>query len=193
MNKKIYIIIGVVLLVALLSFGAFMIGRQTSKSSVSNTPTPTETQTPLLTTPEISPTETATPSPTLKPTSTPKPTLTPSATPTITPTPTPAVINIETTVSPAGTTTTCSQQTFTFTGKIYTNAATTVKYMWLRSDNANSAEQTLTFTSAGMQSVTDTWSMSRSSGTHYSGWERVKIISPNETLGNQAEFTLACP
>lgn len=191
-NKKILIIAGGVLALLLVIGGAFYLGRQTTPTpeptlvSPRATPEPTE---------ELSPTPSETPTPTGKPTptATVKPTSSPTNTPTPTPTPAPSVVNIETSVSPSGMTTTCSAQTFTFTAKIYTNAATTVKYTWLRSDNASGAEQSITFTGAGMQSVTNTWTMTQSSGTHYNGWQRIKVISPNDALSNQAEFTLACP
>jgi hypothetical protein len=189
-NKKWMIIAGAVLLLILVGSGAFFLGRTTVEEPEITRVSPRATLSPeeMITPTEI---ETPTPSPTLKPspsvTPTPKPTTTP------TPTPTPAVVNIETSVSPSGTTHSCSEQTFTFTAKIYVNAATNVAYTWLRSDNATSPTVFLNFTGAGMQTVTTTWKMTEENGEHYSGWQRVKVTSPNDALGNQAEFTLACP
>ena len=174
---------------------AFYFGRQTSTPAEPTLVSPRATPEPTLE--ESTPTPTDTPTPTSKPTptATVKPTSAPTSTPTPTPTPAPSVVNIETSVTPSGTTTTCNQQTFTFTAKIYVNAATTVKYTWLKSNNESSAEQSIIFTGAGMQSVTDSppWTMTQASGTHYNGWARIKVTSPNSALSNQAEFTLACP
>lgn len=191
-NKKIFIIAGSVIALLLVIGGAFYLGRQTTPIpeptlvSPRATPEPTE---------ELSPTPSETPTPTTKPTPTAtiKPTSAPTNTPTPTPTLAPSVVNIETSVSPSGTTHSCEDQTFTFTAKIYTNAATTVKYTWLRSDNASSAEQSITFTGAGMQPVTTTWLLGANGNGTRTGWERIKVTSPNDALSNQAEFTLICP
>lgn len=184
-------IAGGVILLLLIVGGAFYFGRKTSEPTeqtqvsprATEEPTPTETGTP---------TPTETPTPTVKPTATPtiKPTAAPSATPT--PTLAPSVVNIETSVSPSSANT-CSDQTFTFTAKIYTNAAMTVKYTWVRSDNATSAEQSITFTGAGMQPVTTTWLLGANGAGTRTGWQRIKVTSPNDALSNQADFTLTCP
>lgn len=190
-DKKIILIgAGVLVLGGAIAVGVF-IGKQQKPQTAM--PQPTAQVTPGTTITGIpTPTDTPIPTTTTKPTPTPKPTTTPTQTPTPTPTPTPGVINIEDSVSP--TTSSACSQVFTFTGKIFTNAATTVTYKWNRSDGAGAMTQTLTFTSASMQTVTDTWSLGpEASGTHVNGWERIEILTPNSTLGNQAEFTLSCP
>lgn len=43
------------------------------------------------------------------------------------------------------------------------------------------------------QTVSYEWEIpAQESGAHQSGWARIKVTSPNDTLGNQTEFTLAC-
>ena len=191
-RKKIIYIVAGIIAILLIAFVAFMFGKNQSGTNVPAEITPTPTIETL-----VSPTLDVTASPSVTPTksvtSTPtkKPTATPSVTPTPSPTPTPGVVNIEASVSPK-TSSSCTQK-FTFTAKIYTNAAATVKYKWLRSDNATSAEQTLTYTEAGMQTVTTEWTLGQASGSTYNGWERIEITSPGSALGNKAEYTLSCP
>ena len=191
-HKKILMIVGGVVSLLLIVGGAFYFGRKTSTPPEPTLVSPRATPEPTVE--ESTPTPTDTPTPTGKPTPTAtiKPTSAPTNTPTPTPTLAPSVVNIETSVSPNNANT-CSDQTFTFTAKIYTNAATTVKYTWLRSDNASSAEQSITFTGAGMQPVTTTWLLGANGSGTRTGWQRIKVTSPNDALSNQAEFTLTCP
>ena len=180
-----------VLVVGLIIGGIFFaVGlRRNAAPAATPTPTPSAIATPSLIVTET-PASTPTKAPT--PTMTKKPTPTQSNTPVPTPTPTPGVINIETSVTPT-TSTLCTQQ-FTFTAKIYTNGAMTVKYKWLRSDVSSPSEQTLTYTGAGMQTVTTEWTRGPiDSGTSVTGWERIEITSPGSALSNKAEFTLTCP
>lgn len=193
-NKQLILIGAGVLAIFLLIGGIFFaIGLKNSGASADPEPTPfptasvTETPTPFVTpAPTVTPTKAAAPTPTKKPV----PTAT--ITPTPSPTPTPGVVNIEASVSPT-TSNTCTQK-YTFSAKIYTNGATTVKYKWLRSDNAIAPEQSITYTEAGMQTVTTEWTRGPiTSGTNEGGWMRIEILSPGTGLGNKAEFTLSCP
>lgn len=179
-TKQIILIAVGVLAIGLILGGAFFVGRQSTKEE----PIPTPTQSPTAT-----PTSDVTPSPSLTPTK--APTSTPTNTPLPTPTTTPGVINIETSVSPTSSNT-CNQA-FEFKAKIYTNAAMTVKYKWLRSDNATAAEQTLTYDASGMKEVTTSWTLGQTSGNTYNGWQRIEITSPGSALSNKAEFSLSCP
>jgi len=191
-RKKIIYIIAGIIAILLITFGAFMFGKKQSGTGTAAETTPTPTiETSRMPTLDISASPSITPTKSVTTTPTKKPTATPSITPTPSPTPTPGVINIEASVSPT-TSSSCTQK-FTFTAKIYTNAAATVKYKWLRSDNASSAEQTLTYTEAGMQTVTTEWTLGQASGATYNGWERIEITSPGSALGNKAEYTLSCP
>ena len=80
---------------------------------------------------------------------------------------------------------------FTFSAKIYTNGAGTVTYYWVRSDGSKSAEQTLTYTAAGGQTVTDTWNIG-SPGAVINGWNKVYIDVPNHQNFSPITFSLFC-
>ena len=195
MTNKQLILIGAGVLALFLIIGGifFAIGLKSDSKSAEPTPSPsptasvTESPTPFITeAPTMTPTKAATPTPTKKPV----PTAT--ITPTPSPTPTPGVVNIEASVSP--TTSNACTQKYTFSAKIHTNGAATVKYKWLRSDNAIAPEQSITYTEAGVQNVTTEWTRGPvTSGTTEGGWMRIEILSPGTGLGNKAEFTLSCP
>jgi hypothetical protein len=155
------------------------------RTLIGATPTPTNTPTG---TPTLTPTNT----PTNTPTATNTPTPTNTATPTNTPTPTPvpgivtsAILNV-TPVTYSG----ACPATFVFTGTITMNGPGTVTYRWERSDGVNKPMQTLTFTSAGSQIVTDQWTGVVSAVR--SGWQRIHVNTPNELFSNQATFTNNC-
>lgn len=81
---------------------------------------------------------------------------------------------------------------FDFTANVTVNAAGSVTYKWVRSDGASGSSQTMTFGGAGSAVVApDDWTLG-GSGTTYSGWEKVQILTPNSTESNQATFNLAC-
>jgi len=153
------------------------------------TPTPSPTSTPTLTpTPTATATNTATPTPTATPTLTPTSTATPTLTPTATPSPgivTSAILNVAP-VTYAG----ACPATFYFTGTITMNGPGTVVYRWERSDGTTKPSQSLIFTVAGSQIVTDVWQGITT--TLRSGWQRIHIGSPNEVFSNQATFTNNC-
>lgn len=123
------------------------------------------------------------------------PTPTPTPTPVATSTPTPvpsapfAVTNVTVSVDQTQFTGKCPVR-FTFTGQITTNGAGTVDFQWERSDGATIAPQTLSFGSAGTQTVTATWDIS--SGVHTNLWMRIQILSPNSMTSNQATFSVTC-
>lgn len=77
---------------------------------------------------------------------------------------------------------------FTFSAIITVNGPGTVTYVWDRSDGSPGPVQSAAFASAGSQMVTDAWYL----GGTYSGWERVRILTPNSTMSNEAVFTLNC-
>jgi len=76
--------------------------------------------------------------------------------------------------------------TIKFYGKIQADAAGIVKYVWSRSDGTSGPVQIVTFTGPGVQYVSDFWTVP------FSGWERIKILSPNELSSNEADFTVTC-
>jgi len=75
--------------------------------------------------------------------------------------------------------------------QITTSKAGTVTYHWTRSDGSSSSTNTLTFGSAGTQSVNYDWALGHTwSGT--SSWVGIYIDNPNhQDFGNQP-FTIAC-
>jgi hypothetical protein len=77
---------------------------------------------------------------------------------------------------------------FNFYATITANGPCTVTYKWERSDGAIAPTYSITFAAAGSQTVTTTWQI----GIDYSGWQRVRILTPNPTLSNQASFSLNC-
>ncbi len=80
-------------------------------------------------------------------------------------------------------------KTFNFTGTITTNGPGTVTYRWERSDGAINPMQSATFSAAGSQTVTGTsWEMAKT----FTCWERLHVLTPNDSLSNQASFTLIC-
>ncbi len=190
--------LGIILVFLAVIGGAYWFGssrRTNVPAPAAATPTPAATPDMSGSTPDLSPTDTIAPSPTTKllPTWTPAPSPTSTPAPSATPTTAPGVVNIETSVSPSGTVHSCSATTFNFSAKIYTNAATTITYTWVRSDGATGSSQTLTFSGAGMQTVTTSWTLTRTSGTQFTGWERIHVTAPNDALSNTGDFTLACP
>ena len=178
MNKLLLPLFIILLLV--IGAGAFFIGSQKARQ------TPTPSPTPLM-----SPEATAEPSPTGSPTATPKATKTPTPTPTATPF---QALGVTAAVAPTSSVA-CSptQTTFNFSATITTNATGTVTYKWERSDGAIASEKTEVFSEAGSKTVSTTWTITRTSGQTYNGWQRVKILFPNSITSNEANFTVSCP
>ena len=71
---------------------------------------------------------------------------------------------------------------------ITVNGAGTVTYRWEDSEGGYKSTENVYFSSAGSQSVNTTWPIGLS-GTF---WVRLHVLTPNETLSNQASFTLTC-
>lgn len=103
------------------------------------------------------------------------------------PPPTFAVMSVSANVSPPTFIGACPHL-FTFSAIITVNGPGTVTYKWERSDGASAPVQSLTFVAAGSQVVTETWDL----GAVGSKWERVRILTPNSTVSNDAVFTLTC-
>ncbi|MBP7133881.1 hypothetical protein KBA73_01565, partial [Patescibacteria group bacterium] len=100
------------------------------------------------------------------------------------PQPTFQVTNVTAAVS-SGYDTCYLPMSYAFTGTITTNGAGTVTYTWERSDGAQSPQQTLSFSGAGSQTVTNSWELSAT----YSGWQRLRILGPNDMTSNQASIS----
>jgi hypothetical protein len=83
--------------------------------------------------------------------------------------------------------------TIKFNSKIQANGAGRVKYTWLRNDGATAPVEYVDFTEAGIKYVSTTWTLGDAIVLpSYSGWQQIKILSPNEMISNQATFKLTC-
>jgi hypothetical protein len=78
--------------------------------------------------------------------------------------------------------------TVDFRGSITMNGRGTVRYTFERSDGATAPIYTLHFPSAGTKEVSTSWTLGRS----YSGYEQLKVISPNRAESTEARFNLNC-
>lgn len=97
------------------------------------------------------------------------------------------VIVLTASVSPSGPGD-CPRQ-FNFTGFITTNGAGSVTYRWEGSDGSIGTTQTKIFNAPGTQSVTFPWKPTGSGAF----WQRLRVLTPNDAVSNQAEFTQTCP
>ncbi|MBN2462550.1 MAG: hypothetical protein JXB43_02995 [Dehalococcoidia bacterium] len=79
-------------------------------------------------------------------------------------------------------------KTIHFWGIIAANGPGTVTYRWERSDNTTAtAPESITFTAAGSQVVTNLWT--RGEGT---GWQRLHVLTPNDAVSSQIDFVMTC-
>ncbi len=132
-------------------------------------------------------------SPTAAPTQ--PPADTPTQSPTLVPTTALAVTGVEggvnlSSIDQASYNGVC-QVTVTFEANISTNGAGTVTYYWLRSDGSSSPVRTLAYTSAGYQSVSDTWTVSAPNAI-VSATDRIIIDQPNHQAFSPIAFNLTC-
>ncbi len=101
-----------------------------------------------------------------------------------------AVTDVQTSANSSSYTGVCPA-TVAFSASIYANEAGTVTYYWRRSDGSTSAEVTLTYASAGYQTVTDAWTLG-ANGAVVSAWEQIYIDAPNHQYFNPASANLYC-
>ncbi len=82
----------------------------------------------------------------------------------------------------------------TFNGHIDANGPGTVKYIFARSDGGvDTVTKTLTFTAAGTQGVTTTWTLGDIKvPPTYTGWVAIKILSPRQMESSKANFKVVC-
>lgn len=78
--------------------------------------------------------------------------------------------------------------TFNFTGVITSESAGKVEYIWERSDGALAPKESIEFSGSSSMQIATYWQLS---GT-YAGWERIRILSSNDFISNEAEFKLNC-
>jgi hypothetical protein len=98
-----------------------------------------------------------------------------------------AVTSVTASVNPPFFSGTCPT-TFNSYTLITANGPGTVTYRWEDSEGGIKSTESLYFSGAGSQSVSTTWPV----GLSGTVWVRLHILSPNETLSNQASFTLIC-
>ncbi len=79
--------------------------------------------------------------------------------------------------------------TFTAYGEIETDGPGVVRYQWERSDGGLAPVEQITFSSAGVQTVQDTWEL----GVDGDYWLRLHILAPNDLVSDNAAFQLTCP
>jgi hypothetical protein len=83
----------------------------------------------------------------------------------------------------------------TFSGSITVNKAGRVKYTFVRSDGARGTRDlSLDFNGPGSKTVETTWNLGAATPTFqpFRGFQRIKILSPNEMESNRAVFVLQC-
>lgn len=78
---------------------------------------------------------------------------------------------------------------YDFSAVVTANMAGKVTYRWERSDGVVGVTQTLTFVDAGSITVKSDWTLS----SNFTGWKEVHILTPNDLISNQTDFTLKCP
>jgi hypothetical protein len=98
-----------------------------------------------------------------------------------------AVTSVTASVAPSSFNGACPKD-FSCSAVITANAPGKVTYRWERSDGGNSPTQTVNFATAGSQTVTTGWPR-QTSGAY---WVRIRTLTPNEVLSNQASFNLTC-
>jgi len=80
-----------------------------------------------------------------------------------------------------------------FNGTITSDRAGIVRYIFTRSDGATDTNlNTLRFLRRGTMKVQTTWTLGGSTLCYYTGWEAIKVLSPNAVESNKAKFELKC-
>lgn len=98
------------------------------------------------------------------------------------------ITKVSVSVSPSIYSSTFCSKAFKFTGKITASREGTVKYYWEKSNGGKSTSQTVKFTKAETKSVSYSWTVNGD----YSGWARLKTISPENLASSKASFTETC-
>ena len=84
----------------------------------------------------------------------------------------------------------CPRQ-FDFHGNVKINGPSDVVYTWLRSDGTGTSVDTLKFEAAGEKKILSSWTLG-SDKKKYEEWQQLKIISPIDTVSNQANIVFEC-
>jgi hypothetical protein len=102
-----------------------------------------------------------------------------------------AVISVNPSVNPATYNGNCAAVALTFSANITANGAGTVQYHWIFSDAPTSPVSSITFNSAGSQTVSYPVTYNKSSGT-YTGTGKIYIDEPNHQEFSAVSYTLTC-
>jgi hypothetical protein len=87
----------------------------------------------------------------------------------------------------------CASHKFTFTGSITVSAPGTVTYYWKRSDASSPTTQSITFTSAGTQTVSTDWTYGATTATSpRNASMAIYIDTPNHQLFPATSVSLIC-
>jgi hypothetical protein len=97
------------------------------------------------------------------------------------------VIKVKASVNPPEYSGTCPKR-FEFIGVIAVDKPCVVKYKWIRSDNAISPDESISFRQRGTQRISSYWELG-AAGEH---WQAVEILAPNPMVSNKAVFKLKC-
>jgi len=82
--------------------------------------------------------------------------------------------------------------TITFNGTItLTSGSAQVTYRFLRSDQAVSPAQTLTFEAPATKQVSTQWRLG-AAGARTTGWQAIQVTEPVSLQSDRAEFSLMC-
>jgi len=82
--------------------------------------------------------------------------------------------------------------TIKFSGKIVAKGKGEVKYQFFRSDGATGPVMSVVFDGPGSKEISTTWTLGGAGLPTYTGWEAVRVLSPNSIESNRANFTLTC-
>ena len=80
--------------------------------------------------------------------------------------------------------------TIEFVGTIFVSRAARVEYRWERSDGGMGPRESVDIRSAA-KSVTSTWRVGAPRKS-FSGWERLRVLSPNGVISNAAAVQIKC-
>jgi hypothetical protein len=79
-----------------------------------------------------------------------------------------------------------------FQGKIQASARGRVRYTYFYSDGAMGPEGFVDFEGPGVKQVETTWTLGGTGLPRYEGWAKLRILSPNSYVSNEASFDIDC-
>lgn len=76
----------------------------------------------------------------------------------------------------------------TFSGTITSNDAGTITFKWERSDGSATPTETLTFPNATSLTTVNVWEIPATA----SGWQRLRVVTPNDLTSAAVTFSVTC-